>query len=179
MSGKIIFVTGGARSGKSSFALKKASLVTGGKVFLATAEAIDPEMKERIEKHRKDRGEEWETYEEPLNVSGVIEESSERCNVLVLDCLTIWLSNVMWAGSDVLREIDNLASTLKRFSDNSSATLFIVSNEVGLGIVPENETARRFRDLAGALNQRVAGISGEVYWIVAGIPVKIKGEGET
>ncbi len=177
MSGKIIFVTGGARSGKSSFALKEASLVPGRKVFIATAEAIDPEMKERIERHRRDRGTEWETHEEPLNVSKAIGESG-RYAVVLLDCLTLWLSNVMWTGSDVQMEIDNLVCTVKRFPDNSSATLFIVSNEVGMGIVPENETARRFRDLAGALNQRVAEISREVYWTVAGIPVKIKGEGE-
>jgi len=175
MSRKIVFITGGARSGKSSFALKEASLVPGRKVFIATAEAIDPEMKERIERHRRDRGAGWETYEEPLHVSKAIEETSERCNVLVLDCLTIWLSNVMWAGPDVQREIENLVGTIKRFSGNSPATLFIVSNEVGMGIVPENGMARKFRDLAGTLNQRVAEVSGEVYWTVAGIPVKIKG----
>jgi adenosylcobinamide kinase/adenosylcobinamide-phosphate guanylyltransferase len=84
----------------------------------------------------------------------------------------------MWAGSDVQLEIENLVRTIKKFSDNSPATLFIVSNEVGMGIVPENEMARKFRDLAGTLNQRVAEVSGEVYWTVAGIPVKIKGEGE-
>lgn len=178
MSRKIVFITGGARSGKSSFALKEASLVRGRKVFIATAEAIDPEMKERIERHRRDRGAGWETYEEPLHVSKAIEETSERYDVLVLDCLTIWLSNLMWAGSDVRWEIENLVCTIKRFSDNSPATLFIVSNEVGMGIVPESEMARKFRDLAGTLNQRVAEVSGEVYWTVAGIPVKIKGEGE-
>jgi len=178
MSGKIVFITGGARSGKSSFALKEASSVPGRKVFIATAEAVDLEMKERIERHRTDRGTGWETYEEPLHVSKAIEETSHTYDVLVLDCLTIWLSNVMWADSDVHREIENLISSIKKFSCSSSATLFIVSNEVGMGIVPVNEMARKFRDLAGTLNQKVAEVSGEVYWTVAGIPVKIKGEGE-
>ena len=174
MSGRIVFITGGARSGKSSFALKEASLVQGRKAFIATAEAIDAEMKERIERHRRDRGAGWETCEEPLQV----QRRSRKCrtvyDVLVLDCLTIWLSNVMWAGSDVHLEIEDLVCTIKRFSENSPASLFIVSNEVGMGIVPENEMARKFRDLAGFLNQRVAEVSGEVYWTVAGIPVKIK-----
>ncbi len=175
MSGKIVFITGGARSGKSGFALKEASLVPGRKAFIATAEAIDAEMKERIERHRRDRGAGWKTCEEPLRVSKVIEEMSENFDVLVLDCLTIWLANAMWAGTDVDMEIENLVRTIKRFSDNSPATLFIVSNEVGMGIVPENEMARKFRDLAGTLNQRVAEVSREVYWTVAGLPVKIKG----
>ena len=175
MSRKIVFITGGARSGKSSFALKEASLVPGRKAFIATAEAIDPEMKDRIERHRRDRGPDWETCEEPLRVSKAIEEMSESFDVLVLDCLTIWLSNVMWAGTDVDMEIENLVRTIERFSGNSPATLFIVSNEVGMGIVPENEMARKYRDLSGRLNQKVAEVSGEVYLTVAGIPVKIKG----
>ena len=175
MSRKIVFITGGARSGKSSFALKEASLVPGRKAFIATAEAIDPEMKARIERHRRDRGPGWETCEEPLRVSKAIEEMSESFDVLVLDCLTIWLSNVMWAGTDVDMEIENLVRTIERFSGNSPATLFIVSNEVGMGIVPENEMARKYRDLSGRLNQKVAEVSGEVYFTVAGIPVKIKG----
>ncbi len=175
MSRKIVFITGGARSGKSSFALKEASSLPGRKVFIATAEAIDPEMKERIESHRRDRGTGWDTYEEPLHVPKAIEEASKRYEVLVLDCLTIWLSNLMWAGSDVRLEIENLVYAINRFSDNSPAKLFVVSNEVGMGIVPESEMTRKFRDLAGTLNQKVAEVSGEVYWTVAGIPVKIKG----
>ncbi len=175
MSGKVVFITGGARSGKSRFALTKASLAPGRKVFIATAEAVDLEMKERIERHRADRGAEWETCEEPLRVSKAIKEMSDEYDVLVLDCLTIWLSNVMQSGSDVTREIEDLVRAIKGFRDDSSARLFIVSNEVGMGIVPVNEMARKFRDLAGMLNQKVAEVSEEVYWTVAGIPVKIKG----
>jgi adenosylcobinamide kinase/adenosylcobinamide-phosphate guanylyltransferase len=178
MARKLVFITGGARSGKSSFALKEASSVPGRKVFIATAEAIDSEMKERIERHRRDRGPGWETCEEPLHLSRAIEEMSERYDVLVLDCLTIWLSNVILAGSDAEREIEELVCTIERFAGNSPAMLFIVSNEVGMGIVPDNEIARKFRDFAGRLNQKVAEVSAEVYWTVAGLPVKIKGEGE-
>ncbi len=126
MSGKVVFVTGGARSGKSSFALKEASLFPGRKVFIATAEAIDPEMTERIERHRRDRSSEWETCEEPLNVSKVIAEMAGRHDVVVLDCLTIWLSNMMWAGFDVGRETENLLQAIERFSGGSSSALFIV-----------------------------------------------------
>src|SRR5512139_1086716 len=178
MSRKVVFITGGARSGKSSFALREASLISGRKVFIATAQPTDNEMKERIERHQRDRGLGWETLEEPLRVSKAIEEMSERYDVLILDCLTIWLSNVMWSGSDAELEIENLVLSIKRFLGNPSAMLFIVSNEVGMGIVPENEMARKFRDLAGRLNQKVAEVSGEVYWTVSGIPLKIKGEGD-
>ncbi len=175
MNRKIVFITGGARSGKSSFALREASLITGRKVFIATAEAADHEMKERMERHQRDRGPGWETYEEPLHVAKAIEEVSGKYDVVVLDCLTIWLSNIMFAGSDVDREIEYLIAAIKRFSGKSSGRLFIVSNEVGMGIVPVNEMARRFRDHAGMLNQKVAEAAGEVYWTVAGIPVRIKG----
>ncbi len=178
MSRKIIFITGGARSGKSSFAIREASLIPGRKVFIATAQATDDEMVERIERHQRDRDPVWETLEEPLQVSKAIEEMSERYDVLILDCLTIWLSNVMWSGADIDLEIENLIRSLERFSGSSSSQLFIVSNEVGMGIVPANEMARKFRDLAGILNQKIAKVSSEVYWTVAGIPVRIKGEGE-
>ena len=178
MSGKIVFITGGARSGKSRFALKEASLVQGRKVFIATAEAVDSEMKERIERHRSDRGDGWETIEEPLLIAEVIDSVSKKPYAVVLDCLTVWLANVMQAGPDAHKEIENLIGTLKRFSGSSAASLFIVSNEVGMGIVPANEMARKFRDHAGMLNQKVAEVANEVYWTVAGIPVKIKGEGE-
>ncbi len=174
MSGKVVFITGGARSGKSSFALKEASLVPGRKVFIATAQASDEEMRERIERHQRDRDPGWETLEEPLQISKAIEEMSERHDVLILDCLTIWLSNVMWSGADIDQEIENLIRAIERFSGASSAKLFIVANEVGMGIVPANEMARKFRDLAGMLNQKIAKVSSEVYWTVAGIPVRIK-----
>ncbi|MEW6603017.1 MAG: bifunctional adenosylcobinamide kinase/adenosylcobinamide-phosphate guanylyltransferase, partial [Nitrospirota bacterium] len=157
----------------------------GQKAFIATAEALDDEMKERIEKHRVERGGEWNTYEEPIRVSGVLTEIKDRYPVIVLDCLTVWLSNVL-LQSQMVVDRQMLEGTIREFTDmlqelNSGALrpgpesrCFIVSNEVGLGIVPENKLARQFRDLAGALNQKVAEIADEVYLVTAGIPIKIK-----
>ena len=181
MALKIIFVTGGAKSGKSSFVLDKLSGVEGRKAFIATAEALDDEMKERIGRHKAERGDEWEPYEVPLNVSEALVDAAGRHSAVVLDCLTIWLSNVLIGEADTGENVNKLVDTLKEIKESpvcSSGTgcsvIYIVSNEVGMGIVPENGLAREFRDLAGNLNQRVAEISDEVYLVVAGIPVKIK-----
>ncbi len=173
---KIVFVIGGARSGKSAFALKEASTLKGRKAYIATAQALDEEMQERIRKHKDERGTDWDTYEEPVKITETLKELNSKYDVIVLDCLTLWLSNVLLCNLDVKREIENLAEALKRLSPvTCGLSLFIVSNEVGMGIVPENEMARRFRDLAGLLNQKVAGPADEVYLVTAGIPVKIKG----
>lgn len=177
MALKIILVTGGAKSGKSSFALNKASGVAGKKAFIATAEALDDEMKERINKHKAERGDEWESYEVPLKVSDALLDATGRQSVVVLDCLTIWLSNVLIGKVDTQENVQKLVDTLieiKEAPNPGCSVLYIVSNEVGMGIVPENGMAREFRDLAGGLNQRIAEISDEVYLVVAGISVKIK-----
>ncbi|NOZ70238.1 MAG: bifunctional adenosylcobinamide kinase/adenosylcobinamide-phosphate guanylyltransferase [Deferribacteres bacterium] len=177
---KIVFVTGGARSGKSAFALREASGTTGQKAYIATAQALDREMQERIEKHKRERGAEWDTYEEPRDIATVLSDIKDRYSAVVLDCLTLWLSNVLSAaGGPVEDTILEFAGELSRLKKGAvyrgdGARVFIVSNEVGMGIVPENETARRFRDLAGLLNQRVAGIADEVYLVTAGIPLRIK-----
>ncbi len=167
---KIIFITGGAKSGKSSFALKEASGISGKKAYIATAEALDEEMSNRIEQHKRLRGKEWDTYEEPLRIAAIIKAIGGHYAVIVIDCLTLWLSNILHSGLDAETEIERLASSLTEC--RSSAC--IVSNEVGMGIVPENELARKFRDAAGMLNQKIAGTSDEVYMAVAGIPVRIK-----
>ena len=169
---KVIFVTGGAKSGKSSFVLGEAAKHHGQKAFIATAEALDEEMKSRIEKHKGERGEGWDTFEEPLHISEAIEKLVGRYRVIVLDCLTLWLSNAMHRNADIELETENLLNTLRKKPD---ALIYIVSNEVGTGIVPENKLAREFRDLAGTMNQRVAGACDEVFMVVAGIPIKIKG----
>ncbi|MEW6108275.1 MAG: bifunctional adenosylcobinamide kinase/adenosylcobinamide-phosphate guanylyltransferase [Nitrospirota bacterium] len=177
---KIIFITGGARSGKSSFAMAEASKIDGRKAYIATAEALDEEMKERIERHKKQRGNEWDAYEEPLEIADVIKTIEGKYDVIIIDCLTLWLSNVMHADLNLDEEIESLIGILqyapaqKSIRTCSNTPLLIVSNEVGMGIVPENEMARRFRDMAGTLNQRIAEIADEVYMVVAGIPVKIK-----
>ena len=186
--GKLItFIIGGARSGKSSFALNLANNYTsakegvrGGdeispapkKAYIATAQALDDEMKERIEKHKKERPSDWITFEEPVNIAALIKDIQGKYDIILLDCLTLWFSNLMINNFDINKEIENLINAL-RLTPNASR-LFIVSNEVGMGIVPENELSRRFRDLAGYLNQKVAEIADEVYLVTAGIPIKIK-----
>ncbi len=172
---KTIFLTGGARSGKSSFALKEASRIAGRKAYIATAEALDEEMMNRIECHRKQRGKEWDTFEEPLMIAEIIKNIGDKYDAVVLDCLTLWLSNIIHANLDMEPEIERLISSLL----SHHISVFIVSNEVGMGIVPENEMARKFRDMAGTLNRRVARVADEVYLVVAGIPLKIKGTHDT
>ncbi len=179
---KITFIIGGARSGKSLFALTRASEIEGQKAYIATAEALDDEMRERIGKHKAERSDEWDTLEEPLKLSPLINTLQGRYRVVLLDCLTIWLSNILLkfeaAGTDnelpedSISEFTSFLGGLKHADDFD---LFMVSNEVGTGIVPENKLARTFRDLSGALNQKIAELSDEVYLVTAGIPLKIKG----
>ena len=170
---KIYFITGGARSGKSAFAERLALELAGTRAYVATAQALDAEMAARIEKHRKDRGEAWDTYEEPLAVDELLRKLGRTHDIVLLDCLTLWLSNVM-ARADkddaVVARSEELVSSIKGFS----GVCIVVSNEVGLGIVPDNPLARRFRDLAGLLNQRVAEVADEAYFVAAGIPMKLK-----
>jgi adenosylcobinamide kinase/adenosylcobinamide-phosphate guanylyltransferase len=173
MSRKLFFITGGARSGKSAFAEDLAVRLTGKRAYLATAQALDAEMVARIEHHRRRRGDAWDTFEEPLAVAELVRKLDGRYAILLLDCLTLWLSNVMArvpADADVAGRVEDLAAALGGFTGVS----LIVSNEVGLGIVPDNPLARRFRDLAGLLNQRIARAADEAYLMTAGIPVKIK-----
>lgn len=169
--GKIVFVIGGARSGKSSFALYEAAKRPGRKAYIATAEALDNEMKDRIDKHRKERPKEWDTLEEPLKIADAIKKTAVIYNGVILDCMTLWLSNIMQAELDVALQVEDFISTLRA---RHSSWVYIVSNEVGMGIVPENGLARKFRDLAGMLNQKIAELSDNVYLVTAGIPLKIK-----
>jgi adenosylcobinamide kinase / adenosylcobinamide-phosphate guanylyltransferase len=176
MGVKITFITGGARSGKSSFALKEAPPISGQKAYLATAETLDDEMKERVKRHKKERGEDWDTYEEPLRIADALSDLKSRYSVVIIDCLTIWLSNLICNNLDCYKEIADFINVLRNSKlKTQNSKLFLVSNEVGMGIVPDNELARRFRDLAGQLNQKVAEIADEVYLVTAGIPMKIKG----
>jgi adenosylcobinamide kinase/adenosylcobinamide-phosphate guanylyltransferase len=168
--GRIVFVVGGAKSGKSSFVLTKAETFAGRKAFIATAESLDDEMKERIRRHRDQRGEDWETFEEPKEMASVLKEINGY-GAAVIDCLTLWLSNLLHSHVDLDREIDSFLSALR---EGEHPPFFIVSNEVGMGIVPDNALSRRFRDLAGRLNQEVAAIADEVYLVTAGIPLRIK-----
>jgi adenosylcobinamide kinase/adenosylcobinamide-phosphate guanylyltransferase len=171
MDGKVIFIIGGAKSGKSSFALAKAETFSGRKAFIATAESLDDEMKERIQRHRDQRGEDWKTFEEPREMARVLKEVGGGYSTALIDCLTLWLSNLLHSQEDPDREIGAFLSVLR---EGEHPPFFIVSNEVGMGIVPDNALSRRFRDLAGRLNQEVAAIADEVYLVTAGIPLRIK-----
>jgi adenosylcobinamide kinase/adenosylcobinamide-phosphate guanylyltransferase len=165
-------VLGGARSGKSSFAegLVRASGLA--KVYVATAEAGDGEMRERIAHHSARRGTEWRTVEEPLRLVDAISREAERGRILLIDCLTLWLSNLMHAGQDIARETDRLTDALQ----GAACPVVLVSNEVGLGHVPETPLGRQFRDEQGRLNQRVAAVVPNVAFVAAGLPLWLKGK---
>ena len=164
----LILIGGGSRSGKSRFALELAQRKGSKLGFIATAQPFDDEMRDRIQKHRQERGEHFTTIEEPVDLAGAIRNSVEAgCDAVVVDCLTLWVSNLMLSDLEVRAEPVIAAC-------QSNATIILVTNEVGCGIVPENAMARRFRDLAGWLNQRIAEEAQEVYWTVFGIPMKVK-----
>ena len=171
---KTILITGGCRSGKSRHALKLANSLPGEKVFLATAQPLDEEMDERIKRHRQERGKEWVTFEEPLNISAVLDKLKDNPKtVLVLDCLTLWISNLLMASTPKCKTLEHVKIFLSCCSQ-FKGTLICVTNEVGAGIVPESPLGREFRDLAGEINQLVANQFDEVIFTVVGIPVKIK-----
>lgn len=170
---KIVFVTGGARSGKSTFALNLA-MQHERRVFLATAEPFDTEMRLRIGRHREERGTAFTTIEEPVQIARAIMNVPEGTDVVLLDCLTVWTGNLMHRfGEDepaISEEVDALLDVLL----NPPCSLVIVTNETGMGIVPENAMARRFRDMAGIINQRVAARSDEAWLLASGLPLKLK-----
>lgn len=170
---KLILVTGGTRSGKSGYALKLAESQRRKIVYIATAVGLDSEMKKRIALHKKTRRKDWTTIEEPSDILKAVKKISERDVVVILDCLTLLLSNLMLKGirdGEIFDRIKSIAGALKK----SFALSIIVTNEVGSGIVPENKPARRFRDLQGRANQIVSQEADCVYLLVSGVPVKIK-----
>ena len=161
-----ILVLGGARSGKSTFA-EQLFAASASAAYLATAEAFDTEMTARIKRHQSRRDNKWTTLEEPVGISSTIAETRDP---LLVDCLTIWLSNLMHLEKDFEAETAELCQVLQ----THDYPVVLVSNEVGGGIVPENKLARRFRDEAGILNQRVAAVADSVYLVTAGLPQKLK-----
>jgi len=163
----MLLVLGGARSGKSAFALKRAEAFDGAPVLIATAEAGDGEMAERIARHRAERGPRWRTVEAPLEIAEVVAALTPG-EVGVVDCLTLWLSNLMHADREIERETDRLIAAA------AHRNLILIANEVGLGIVPDNALARRFRDAAGRLNQTLAAVADEVVFVAAGLPMTLK-----
>ena len=174
MKKNITFVIGGCRSGKSSFALDQANLVaTNHKYFIATSIPLDLEMEKRVEQHRNERGKDWQTIEEPVLIHEKINEYSGKADVILIDCLTLWLSNLLTHSYDVAGILELLEKFEKALL-SCECPVFLVSNEVGLGIVPENRLAREFRDLAGMIHQRMAKLSDRVVMTIAGIDVEIK-----
>ena len=165
----LTFLIGGARSGKSAYAEKLTSGFPAPWRYIATAQAYDDEMRERIDIHRGRRGNAWLTVEAPLDLAAALEEAPRGQPVLV-DCLTLWLSNHMLAEHDVEAECGRLMKTLTR----PKGPWFVVSNEVGLSIVPDNALGRRFRDAQGRLNQQVAAVADRVLLMVAGLPMQVK-----
>lgn len=188
--GSIVLILGGARSGKSSLA-ERMAVEKGGRVtFVATAQPYDEEMRHRIEAHRAARPVEWLTVEEPLDIAGSVEEAAGNSDVIVVDCLTIWVSNHLCGLSrragqpedgawprlvDQLRaELSDQIACMVAAARKGNADLLAVSNEVGLGLVPPNALSRAYRDLLGAVNQQVAAEANKVLLMVAGLPVDIK-----
>jgi adenosylcobinamide kinase/adenosylcobinamide-phosphate guanylyltransferase len=168
-------ITGGARSGKSTFALARArehSPASGARFFVATAQAGDDEMRARIERHRAERDATWRTVEAPLDPVAMLRAVPEA-SVVVLDCMTFWISNLIQADYDDAA-IEHRVSTLAAEAIAARAGVYVVTNEVGMGIVPTNALARRYRDVVGRANQRLGAAAEEVWLLVAGQPLRIK-----
>ncbi|MEJ2167053.1 MAG: bifunctional adenosylcobinamide kinase/adenosylcobinamide-phosphate guanylyltransferase [Desulfobacterales bacterium] len=172
---EVVFVIGGCRSGKSRQALDTAGRMAGNKkIFIATCVPLDAEMKQRVDRHQRERSRDWQTVEAPVDLPRAIMEGSRQADVLLVDCLTLWVSNLLMEIEDD-ETIAERITVLTQSVASASCPVILVSNEVGGGIVPENKLARRFRDLSGAANQAVAAQADRVVWMVAGIPVQIKG----
>ena len=181
LRGKLIFITGGARSGKSSFAEKIAAKISKEVAYIATGQPLDDEMKIRIKKHKDRRPTNWETYEKPIEVRELVSRLGLEKEVILIDCLTLLVSNLLLRKEDkvgdskreeeILLEIKKLAE----ISYKVSAQVIIVSNEVGMGLVPETSLGRFYRDILGRANSIIADKADEVFMMVSGIPLKIKG----
>jgi adenosylcobinamide kinase/adenosylcobinamide-phosphate guanylyltransferase len=172
MSGHVL-VLGGARSGKTGFAERLAMRAGETPLYLATAEALDEEMRERVRLHRQQRHKRFSTLEEPIALATALKAAARSHDVILVDCLTLWITNLLGANLDVARAVDDLTAALRAIENSR---IILVSNEVGLGIVPDNPLARMFRDLTGAAHQRLAEICTDVHFVVAGLPMTLKGE---
>ncbi|MBN2333682.1 MAG: bifunctional adenosylcobinamide kinase/adenosylcobinamide-phosphate guanylyltransferase [Deltaproteobacteria bacterium] len=170
-----ILITGGARSGKSTFAQQLAEQLPGPRAYLATAQIHDQEMAVRVARHQELRGSAWQaTIEEPYQLHDTLQQAASQYQVILVDCITLWLTNLLLSNEHnptaVLRLVDAFLSSLPQIP----ATIIFVTNEVGSGIVPDNPLGRAFRDLAGTANQRLAAVCQEVYLVCCGLPLKLK-----
>jgi adenosylcobinamide kinase/adenosylcobinamide-phosphate guanylyltransferase len=180
MQGKILLITGGTRSGKSVFAEQYAAAQSDKVAYIATAQIYDQEMQTRVALHRKRRPDTWQTFEAPYHADQILLEAATKADVILFDCLTIYTSNLLLSDSTpsnreerfqyIMEEIDKLLY----FSRESQAIVLFVTNEVGMGIVPENALAREYRDIAGMVNQKIAACADEVYLVICGLPVELK-----
>ncbi len=172
MRNSIIFLTGGSRSGKSAAAQRLAEKRRGKLLYIATAEALDGEMEQRIDAHRRARGERWDTIEERLDLAGALRKS-EGYGAVLVDCLTLWTSNLIFAHPEDPESIEaRMSEFLAALGERLTDTI-LVTNEVGMGIVPGDELSRKFRDLAGTVNQRASIASDEAYLVVSGRFLKL------
>jgi adenosylcobinamide kinase / adenosylcobinamide-phosphate guanylyltransferase len=164
----VTLIIGGARSGKSSHAEQIMRALPAPWTYIATGQAFDDEMRERIAEHRRRRGDGWQTIEAPVDLGGALAQAANT--PILIDCLTLWLSNLMLGGYDIPAALSAFEAALQRRSEPT----LLVSNEVGMGIVPETPLGRRFRDEAGRLNQHMAAKAGRVRLMVAGLPIAVK-----
>jgi adenosylcobinamide kinase/adenosylcobinamide-phosphate guanylyltransferase len=168
-------VIGGCRSGKSRHALQLAEQIPGDRrIYVATCVPQDDEMTRRVARHQRERSQNWITIEEPLALPEIIREHTPGADVMLVDCLTLWVSNLLMQTDDE-KQIETIISRLIEVLETVKRPLILVSNEVGAGIVPENKIARQYRDIMGFVNQAAATAAGTVIWLVAGIPVTVKG----
>lgn len=178
VSRKIILMTGGMRSGKSQYALWRARQINGVRIFLATAQPFDDGLRQRVQKHKEQRGNDFRALEEPVYLGKALAAIGEAPAVVVIDCLTVWVNNLFHEMKDNVTAIQEQKDSFVRALTDCPLTVIVVTNEVGMGIIPDNPLARDFADALGMLNQQLAQLSDEVILMVSGIPLWIKG-GET
>ena len=186
MKSTIILCSGGARSGKSEFAEQLALSLKGRKAYVATGQALDDEMKDRIKKHQLRRGKEWITFEIPLHLHKNWEQIKNVSDVILIDCLTMFTSNHVFAHGDINTQEDanriesiilkELRLLLQEINNSNDKTVIFVTNEIGLGIVPENKLARYFRDITGRVNREVASAANKMYLTISGITIELKSQ---
>ena len=186
MKSTIILCSGGARSGKSEFAEQLALSLKGRKAYVATGQAFDDEMKDRIKKHQLRRGKEWITFEIPLHLHKNWEQIKNVSDVILIDCLTMFTSNHVFAHGDINTQEDSnriesiileeLRLLLQDINNSNDKTVIFVTNEIGLGIIPENKLARYFRDITGRVNREVASAANKMYLTISGVTIELKSQ---
>jgi adenosylcobinamide kinase / adenosylcobinamide-phosphate guanylyltransferase len=170
---QITLITGGGRSGKSEYALKLAKKY-GKKAFIATAQAFDIEMKERISRHKRNRDSSFHLIEEPIELIVALKSLPKETELAIIDCITVWIGNCLYKQESDKKEIFNFQNFIESLKD-PPCDLIIVTNEVGMGIIPDNELSRKYRDVIGTINCKIADVAQQVILMVSGIPVTLKG----